>query len=174
MKRIAIINRGVPGSGKSTFTKTMTELANSEGLSISVHSTDDKHMVDGVYKWDMKLVGRYHKENFDEFNQSLLNDIDIVICDNTNIKHKDFNKYLSAAREQNYTVIAVTFAPDDVQKHFERNTHNVPMDTIEQMAKRLSRSLVTDIFDREIIIYPDKFSKSKIDNVVNSIMARVN
>lgn len=172
MKKLAIINRGVPGSGKSTFTKVMKELSDKEGLLISIHSTDDKHMVDGVYKWDMKKVGQYHKQNLNEFTKSLKDSVNIVICDNTNIKMKDFNKYLTAAREHNYVVIAVTFAPDDLQKHFERNTHSVPMETIELMAKRLSSNLVTDMFDREIIIYPDKFSKSKIINVANSIISR--
>ena len=78
MKKLAIINRGVPGSGKSTFTKVMKELSDKEGLLISIHSTDDKHMVDGVYKWDMKKVGQYHKQNLNEFTKSLKDSVNIV------------------------------------------------------------------------------------------------
>lgn len=172
MTRIAVINRGVPGSGKSTFIKTLQALAEAQGLSMAVHSTDDKFMVDGEYKWDMKLVGRYHGENLDEFTESLKSGIDIVVCDNTNIRQRDFSKYLNASREEGYHVVAVTFHPDDIEKHVQRNTHNVPEDTIVQMHKRLMANIVTDLFDREIIIYPDKYSQKKLQNVAESIIKR--
>jgi len=79
MKKIAIINRGVPGSGKSTFIKALRKVAEAEGLTISVHSTDDKFMVDGEYKWDMYLTRQYHRENLNDFTDSLESDINIVV-----------------------------------------------------------------------------------------------
>ena len=172
MTKIAIINRGVPGSGKSTFVTTMREVSEANGLSVAVHSTDDKHMKDGEYRWEMKLQGQYHRENFEEFKVSMLNDINIVICDNTNIRQRDFSKYLDTAKELGYLPIAVTFSPDDIHKHLLRNTHDVPEDTIKSMCSRLSANLVTDLFEREIIIYPDKYSPQKLLNVAESIVKR--
>lgn len=172
MKKIAIINRGVPGSGKSTFVKTMRQVVEESGLSISVHSTDDKHMVDGEYKWSMKMQGQYHRENLEEFTESLGSGVNVVICDNTNIRQRDFGKYLSSARELGYKVIAVTFAPDDIEKHIARNTHDVPEETITLMRDRLTANLITDLFDREVIIYPDKYSDKKLLNVAESIVKR--
>jgi len=172
MNKIAIINRGVPGSGKSTFTKTMQKLADKNGLSMAIHSTDDKHMVEGEYKWDMKLVGQYHKENLDEFTNSLASGVNVVLCDNTNVRQRDFAKYLKVAKESGYTVTAVTFAPDEVEKHIARNTHNVPEETIILMRTRLSLNLITDMFDREVVIYPDKYSDTKLLTVAESIIQR--
>lgn len=42
---LVLINRGVPGSGKSTFIQTLKEMAVNK--TIKVHSTDDLWMVGG-------------------------------------------------------------------------------------------------------------------------------
>ena len=172
MKRIALINRGVPGSGKSTFIKTLRQVVEAQGLSMAVHSTDDKHMVDGEYKWSMKMQGQYHRENYEEFVESMSSGINVVVCDNTNIRQRDFNKYLDSARELGYHTVAITFAPDEIEKHLVRNTHDVPEETITLMRSRLNKNLVTDLFDREVIIYPDKYSEQKLLNVADSVVSR--
>jgi tRNA uridine 5-carbamoylmethylation protein Kti12 len=172
MKTIAIINRGVPGSGKSTFVEALRTVAESQGLTISVHSTDDKFIVDGEYKWDMYLIKKYHRENLNDFIESLENTVNIVVCDNTNIRQRDFDKYLLAGKSAGYHVAAVCFYPDEIEKHISRNTHDVPEETIMSMRKRLLANTVTDRFDHEVVIYPEKYSEQKLMTVAESVIKR--
>ena len=39
--KTVLINRAVPGSGKTTFAKNIFAVVSSAGLSIAVHSTDE-------------------------------------------------------------------------------------------------------------------------------------
>ena len=60
--KLVIINRGVPGSGKSTLINTLKEMA--IGRLVKVHTTDDLWMKDGKYCFDFKLLGAKHGENY--------------------------------------------------------------------------------------------------------------
>ena len=51
-KRILIIVRGLPGSGKSTFAELLGDI---------ICTTDDFHMKDGKYCWTAEKAGAAHK-----------------------------------------------------------------------------------------------------------------
>ena len=135
MKKIAIIMRAIPGSGKSTFASMLKNKAIELGLSCSIHSSDEKFMQDGKYNFSFALLGRNHRLTHDEFCQAMQNQIDVVISDNTNIKHKDYIRYVNSAKEANYKVIAVSFVPMESVMHFNRNVHSVPIEAIDDMKK---------------------------------------
>ena len=169
---IVIINRGVPGSGKSTLTSNLVERSIFYNYSIKVHSTDDLCMVDGKYQFDFKLAGERHKQNFINFCESINNNTNIVISDNTNTKTRDYSHYVTYAEEYDYTVIEVLFTPDSVENHMKRNTHNVPEATIQAMINNLNNNNIS-IADIQYIVDFNDF-KASIDNVVENILSLVN
>jgi predicted kinase len=164
MKNLVIILRGCVGSGKSTFVNTLKELA--KNLSIAVHSTDDLWMVNGKYEFDFNRLGDMHQRNFENFEDSLHNGVNIVIVDNTNLRPREYNKYIISAEEADYSIVIVTFAPDELEKHVARNTHNVPVETIAKMRDYLLGNLTINVEGiplEKFNIYPkDGFKDSPV------------
>ena len=128
--RKVYIMRGVSGSGKSTKAR---ELAGETG---KIHSTDDYFMKDGVYNFDPRLLGRNHMRNFSAFQNSLNQGIPIVICDNTNSRHWEYEKYVEAARNHGYEVEIVQMPHPDPVVAAKRNAHGVPETTIRRLLVR--------------------------------------
>lgn len=154
--KLAVINRGISGSGKSTFIEKLKEFAEGNDFSISVHSTDDKFMVDGKYMFDVEKLGGYHGENFHDFCNSINSDTNIVVCDNTNISSWEYKNYAKVAKENGYRVIAVIYMPDTVDNHVSRNTHGVPRDIIEKKRKKFLNCLpVHASVDNVVVIQSD-------------------
>jgi len=96
--KTVIINRAVPGSGKTTISKSIMRHLKAKGLSLSIHSTDDFFMIDGKYYFDITKLYEYHLLNIRNFEHSLQNKTDIVICDNTNIAPWQTKLYSDLAR----------------------------------------------------------------------------
>lgn len=148
---LAIINRGIVGSGKSTFARMMKHKTS---LVVDVHNTDTFHMVDGVYKFNFEMLEEYHKANLEAFKKSLKNESSIVICDNTNITSREYSPYVESAKNARYKVVSVVFIPDDIEVHIRRNVHNVPIDIIEKMKNNLLDNLRTFGADVSFIVNP--------------------
>lgn len=55
--KTVLINRAVPGSGKTTFAKNIFAAVSSAGSSIAVHSTGEYFMHDGRYMFDASILG---------------------------------------------------------------------------------------------------------------------
>jgi predicted kinase len=86
-----IIMRGVPGSGKSTKAK---KISNGSGL---IFSTDDFFIVKGEYIYDPKMIGQYHEQNFERTLKAMKEATPLIIIDNTNVKLWEMKKYVEAA-----------------------------------------------------------------------------
>ena len=126
-KKLAIIMRGVPGSGKSTLAK---KLAGRFGV---IHSTDNYFNERGIYNFDPIKLKEYHAQNLRAFRKSLKGGIPIVICDNTNIKKKEYEPYVQAAIENGYEVKIVNMPHPDPEVAAKRNIHKVPAESIQKM-----------------------------------------
>ena len=85
--KTVIINRAVPGSGKTTFAKNIFATVSSAGLSIAVHSTDEYFMRNGRYVFDVSMLGEYHKRNLAAFEESLARGVDLVVVDSVMMKN---------------------------------------------------------------------------------------
>ncbi len=112
--KLVIINRAIPGGGKTSLTKQIEESAKSLGRSISVHSTDEYFIqIDekGIrrYVFDKKKLNEYHQNNQETFKQALENRIDIVVCDNTNFESWQSKPYTDMAREFGYKILLIDF-----------------------------------------------------------------
>jgi len=167
---IAVINRGISGSGKSTFNRILKAVAEEAGFTVACHSTDEYFMVDGEYKFEQKKLGYFHGLNKGAFTKSLMDGVDIVICDNTNLRQREYNPYVKAARDNGSAVVAVVFYPDDYDKHVERNAHGVPEDVILRMMGTFSVNNATIGVDKEFCVFPEKFSEKKLQTVSTRII----
>jgi predicted kinase len=107
--KIALVLIGIPGSGKSYF---INQLKNEIGANkVSVHSTDDKFMINKEYVFDENKLGTYHDETQKEAEVQMQNNKSLVILDNTNLKFSDFSydgpnkdkyKFTNFAKENGY------------------------------------------------------------------------
>ena len=61
--KTVIINRAVPGSGKTTIARCITNALQDAGLQVANHSTDEFFMHDGRYCFDISKLHDYHQEN---------------------------------------------------------------------------------------------------------------
>lgn len=152
MKKIAIILKAVPGSGKSAFSNLLQRYAESYGISMEIFSTDSKFYNNGVYEFDFSKLREYHLLTFDEFNDAL-GEVEIVISDNTNLRAREYNPYIEAAKAAGYTVIGVVFEPSTADVHFERNVHNVPIDRLEKMIQSIRSNMNVNGVDEQFIIH---------------------
>jgi len=169
--KVAIINRGISGSGKSTFNNILKEKGEKHGQKVIVHSTDDFFMKDGKYVFNIKALGYNHKQNYEAFVESLRKNVNIVVCDNTNSKQWEYKNYACTARNKGYTVIGVVFYPDVLKKHLERNTHGLTEEILSRQKHNLESNLETSFVDDSFKIMPESFFDD-IDKVAQAIIGK--
>lgn len=124
----AIIMRGIPGSGKSTFAR---ELA--EGKHAVICSTDDYFVKDGTYARDISKLAKYHEQNLERFIESLKDGVPLVICDNTNVRRDHYSAYVRFAEHYDYRVAIVTMPHPRPETAAARNIHGVSREHIERL-----------------------------------------
>ncbi len=123
IQKTVIINRAVPGSGKTTISNCILDSLKDNNLEIAIHSTDKYFMtIDGKYDFKIDKLYDNHQKNLYEFTKSLMTDTKIVICDNTNIAPWQTKSYTELAREYDYKIIFITFDPRELEKHVEAQT----------------------------------------------------
>ena len=135
-----IIMRGLPGSGKSSVSKRVQELFQQQDTQVVRICTDEiLEMCEGSYLWAGHKMPLYHGVAHKIASISCNRDVPVVILDNTNIQTKDFESYIIDARQKGYTVRCFTigeFTTTAIDLCVERNSHNVPREAIERMARR--------------------------------------
>ncbi|MFY4758168.1 nucleoside-triphosphatase [Aliarcobacter butzleri] len=170
INKTVIINRAVPGSGKTTITNCILKELKNINLNVAIHSTDEYFMIGNRYMFDIEKLPEYHKENLASFKNSLLNSIDVVICDNINLEPWQTEPYTKLAREFNYNVIIITLDPRELEKHVEAqkitpekpDAHGVGEEILKKMIKEYY--LYDDLLNPRIIIDKDKHVQYKWDN----------
>lgn len=130
-QKVMIILSSIPGSGKSTLAKI---LANGLGNCV-ICSTDDFFMIDGKYCFDYRLAKENHDKNFQKTLNAMAEGKNVII-DNTNTNKKQYGRYEEAAIENGFTVHHIYLKPDP-ETSYVRNVHEVPKETIDNMANLL-------------------------------------
>ncbi len=139
--KLAIIMRGLPGSGKSHWVNEFLLTQHVEAA-INVRSrgyfSTDSFFYDGDrYRFDSRKLSEYHQRNLTGFIQALSNNEPLVICDNTNLAHWEFMAYETAAKAMGYQVRIVLLGDPLCPAHqalcAERNNHGVTLQNIKRM-----------------------------------------
>ncbi|WP_198780203.1 MULTISPECIES: ATP-binding protein [Shewanella] len=142
-QRLAIIMRGLPGSGKSHWVEEyIAALPVDVGFRLrrqGIFSTDHFFYQGDEYRFDAKKLSEYHQRNLTAFIQALALEEPIVICDNTNLCHWEYMAYEAAAKALGYPVRIVLVGDPLNLNHqklcAERNRHQVPLSQIQRMAR---------------------------------------
>lgn len=129
--------RGLPGSGKSTLAKEWVK----DG---QIFSTDDYFYLNAAktYQFDKRKLGKAHTWNQRRVTAAVEAELPVIIVDNTNTTLKELRAYGSSAQaaiEKGYTVHLIlpeTIWRFDVDECFKRNSHGVPLETIQRMKDR--------------------------------------
>jgi predicted kinase len=131
--KIAIIMRGFPGSGKSSFVGKI--LRGIKGL--VVHAVDELHVDDdGNFNWKEDDTERNYELNYANFVRSCSKEKEVVVCDCINLSTREVQRYVSIAEQFDYHVYVVTASPKTSRELARLNKHNVSLIHIREMMSR--------------------------------------
>jgi predicted kinase len=131
-KKLYIV-RGLPGSGKTTFAKTLG----------GVHFEADQYfMVDGEYKFDVTKLKNAHSWCQTQVSNAMLlnytaNINNVIVVSNTFTQEWEMTPYVEMANEWGYTVFVIIVE----NRHGGKNVHGVPDDKLEIMKNRFEVKL---------------------------------
>jgi len=136
-----IIQRGVPGQGKSFLTAQLTKSVDQNKYAVC--SADHFMHVNGVYQFEQKKLGYAHAKCREKFDDALRRQVPLIIVDNTNTVFSEMKPYIEAANDNKYEILLMepqTEWAKDPQECFKRNQHGVPLAAIERMLARFHTS----------------------------------
>ena len=134
MEKILSICRGIAGSGKSTFAKTLG----------GIHIEADQYFVDGDgnYNFDgskIKLAHEYCKAQTEAWMKTdgTQVNVDKIVVSNTFTQEWEFQPYLELGEKYGYKTFVIIVE----NYHGGTNVHNVPEEKIQQMKNRFTVKL---------------------------------
>ena len=126
MKTLYIV-RGLPGSGKSSLAKKVTEL---------VYSADDFFTnKKGEYNFNAKLLGKAHEWCWGKVRDAMFIGVEAVAVANTFTQAWEAEREYPIAEEYGYSVFVI-----ECQNDFG-NVHDVPQESIDAMKERWEKDL---------------------------------
>ena len=129
MEKILYIVRGIPGSGKSTFAKTLG----------GQHYEADMFFIDGngEYKFDGSKIKLAHNWCMIQTQKAMVDDEPKIVVSNTFTQEWEMDTYFKLAEENGYKVFTIIVE----NRHGGVNQHGVPEDKIELMRNRFQIKL---------------------------------
>lgn len=122
--------RGLPGSGKTTLSIHLNGVA---------FSADDYFINDiGKYVFDPRFLADAHAFCQKNVEQAIADGIEKVIVNNTMSARWEMEPYLRLAEKWNVTLTVIDLFDGGLtdEQLFQRNVHQVPLETIKQMRRR--------------------------------------
>jgi predicted kinase len=130
MEKVLYIVRGIPGSGKSTFAKTLG----------GQHYEADMFFIDpisGEYKFDVSKIKLAHEWCQNRVEGGMILNMNKIVVSNTFTQEWEMEPYFELAKKYGYTVFTVVVE----NRHGGTNTHGVPEDKLELMRNRFNVKL---------------------------------
>lgn len=135
MSKVILLS-GVPGSGKSSLVNKMSLAGD-----VTVCSADHYFEKTGQYVFDVTRMGDAHGECLRKFTNALFRNDELIVVDNTNTSALELAPYVALAQAFNASCEIIT-VDCDPQLAFERNVHNVPLNTIRRMADAIKTRVI--------------------------------
>ena len=134
MEKILYCVRGIPGSGKTTFAKTLGSII----IEADQYFVDDK----GNYKFDgskIKLAHEYCRAQTEAWMQTKGDQVntDKIAVSNTFTQEWEMEPYFEMAKRHGYKVFSIVVE----NRHGGTNVHEVPEEKLEQMRNRFEIKL---------------------------------
>jgi predicted kinase len=126
MKTLTLL-RGLPGSGKSTFAKSLG----------GEHIEADMFFVDretGEYKFEATKLKLAHNWCAIQVQKAMVEDEPKIIVSNTFTQEWEMKTYYDLAKMHGYRVFSIIVE----NRHGGINEHNVPEEKLEQMKNRFT------------------------------------
>lgn len=123
-----VLMSGVPGSGKSTYSKKLGGV---------VCSADHYFEKNGSYEFNPRKLGEAHGECLAKFTRALLAGEEVIVVDNTNTSALELAPYVALAQAFGASCEIVTVTCDPEIAH-ARNVHGVPLSGIQRMAAAIA------------------------------------
>jgi predicted kinase len=129
MEKVLYIVRGIPGSGKSTFAKTLG----------GQHYEADMFFIDeeGNYKFDVTKIKDAHQWCQSFVKTDMILEYPKIVVSNTSTQEWEMEPYFKLAKEYGYTVFSVVVE----NRHEGVNQHGVPEDKLQMMKDRFQIKL---------------------------------
>ncbi|KAK7076085.1 hypothetical protein SK128_006482 [Halocaridina rubra] len=132
--KLMVILKGLPGSGKTTISENLREVY----TDIVVCSADHYFMVDGVYKFDGEKLKEAHETCQEKAREAAQNNIPVIVIDNTNVRHWEYQIYLQISREYQYVALIIECKTPwcfDATQLASRNSHGIDADYLFKKVK---------------------------------------
>lgn len=130
MKKLLIV-RGTSGSGKSTFVEDLVS------DDIDWCEADWYFGSFDNYKFDPTKLKNAHSWCKSQIEEHMKNGSEKVVVSNTFTTEWEMKPYLDLAEKYGYTVFTVIVE----KRHENKDIHNVPIETRQKQAERLSKSI---------------------------------
>jgi predicted kinase len=131
MEKVLYIVRGLPGSGKSTFAKTLAEYENH-------YEADMFFMKDhNEYKFDATKLKEAHNWCRDLVMMAMLRNENKIVVSNTFTQEWEMDAYFDLAKKHGYKVFSIIME----NRHDGKNVHGCPEETIDRMEARFDIKL---------------------------------
>jgi len=138
MEKVLIILRGLPGSGKSTFARSMWS---EHAICEADQYWYDK---DGHYNFDASKLRQAHEWCQAKVRQFMVDNTlnsffyRKIVVSNTSTTERELQPYLDLANEFGYTVVSLVVE----NRHGNTNVHDVPQETLQKMKDRFQIKLI--------------------------------
>jgi predicted kinase len=132
MEKVLYIVRGIPGSGKSTFAKTLVKKD-------YCHKEADMYFVDGdgSYNFEPSKIKDAHKWCQEEMDFLMKLEHSPVVVSNTFTQEWEMRPYFELAKTYGYKVFSIVVE----NRHEGTNEHEVPDEVLTKMRERFEIKL---------------------------------
>lgn len=134
-KKSLILLRGLPGSGKTTLAKVLSENNMYPVFSVDDFFTDE---ITGEYLFNFKDNHLAYKQCEELVKDSMQQKIPKIFVHNTFTMDWELKPYFKLAAEFNYTLFVVTVE----NYHHHKNTHEVSEEQLQKMAEKYKVKLL--------------------------------
>jgi predicted kinase len=130
MEKILYIVRGIPGSGKSTFAKTL----GGQNYEADMFFIDP---ISGEYKFDVSKIKLAHEWCQNRVEGDMILNMNKIVVSNTFTQEWEMEPYFELAKKYGYKTFSIIVE----NRHGGTNTHGVPEDKLELMRNRFNVKL---------------------------------